>query len=284
MVTEADLSGRTLPWFPLIDSPEGLVIAERCPNPGFARYLYRAAPLDGEIFWYLPPAAQTPALAGLVNSILPPWPPSSTDELGSQEMSDSTTVLGQRDEKQESDPIRDCPNAPSHWPLLPTGKQRLGKERGVLVVLGLQLLFKEKNCTKLQGVWEKGEKVGGGGCSTAVDTGIVQGIRTPDLPQEPHAEFCQGGKKEEVSVSALQMDIFLCPKKCFVLLMLKAATQSWNAWPRNSDQQGNQENRMQSLPIFTSSTSLRLIAKFQKKCPLRITKKRNRVEKEYGWF
>lgn len=86
--------------------------------------------------------------------------------------------------------------------------------------------------------------MGGGGCSTAVDTGIVQGIRTPDLPHEPSAEFCQEGRKEEVSVSALRMDVFLCPKKFFVPLMLKAATQSWGigTQPLNSDQQGNQEN------------------------------------------
>ena len=88
----------------------------------------------------------------------------------------------------------------------------------------------------------------------AVDTGTVQGSRTPELPREPKAEYCQGGRKEEVSGSAFWMDVFLCPHKCFMPLMLKAATQSWGVGvqPLNSDQQGNRENRMQALLIFTS--------------------------------
>lgn len=127
-----------------MDSPENLVVPERCLEPGFARYLYRAAPLDGEISWYLAPVAQTPALAGLTSSTVPRWPRSSTDVLGCEETSDSAIVLGQWEEKQESDPRRDCPHAPGHCPLLPTS----GRGRGVLVVLGLHLVFKEKNCSK----------------------------------------------------------------------------------------------------------------------------------------
>ena len=92
----------------------------------------------------------------------------------------------------------------------------------------------------------------------AVDAGIVQGIRTPALPHEPNAEFCQGGRQEEVSASALRVGVFLCPKKCSVPSMLKAATQGWGmaARPLNSDQQGNRENRMPSLLICTSLTLL----------------------------
>ena len=54
------------------------------------------------------------------------------------------------------------------------------------------------------------------------------------------------------------MGAFLCPKKCFVPSMLKAATQSWGmaARPLNSDQRGNQEDRMQPLLICTSLTLL----------------------------
>ena len=54
------------------------------------------------------------------------------------------------------------------------------------------------------------------------------------------------------------MGAFLCPEKCFVPSMLKAATQSWGmaARPLNSDQRGNQEDRMQSLLICTSLTLL----------------------------
>ena len=73
---------------------------------------------------------------------------------------------------------------------------------------------------------------GGGGAarrSTApqVDAGVVQGIRTADLAREPNAEFCQGGRQEEVSVSALRVGVFLYPKTCFVPSMLRAATQGW---------------------------------------------------------
>ena len=100
--------------------------------------------------------------------------------------------------------------------------------------------------------------MGGGGRSTAAEAGVVRGIRTPDLPCEPKAEFCQGGRQEEVSVSALRVGVFLCPKKCSVPSMLKAATQGWGmaARPLNSDQQGNWENRMPSLLICTSLTLL----------------------------
>ena len=100
--------------------------------------------------------------------------------------------------------------------------------------------------------------MGGGGRSTAAEAGVVRGIRTPDLPCEPKAEFCQGGRQEEVSVSALRVGAFLCPKKCFVPSMLRAATQGWGmaARPLNSDQRGNQEDRMQPLLICTSLTLL----------------------------
>ena len=94
--------------------------------------LWKITPVFGHVHVLknLPPAAQTPALAGLTNSVLPPWPRSSADALGCQEMSDSTAVLGQWDEKQESDPIRDCLNAPSCCPLLPMGN-RIWARKGV---------------------------------------------------------------------------------------------------------------------------------------------------------
>ena len=40
------------------------------------------------------------------------------------------------------------PSRPKPLPLATHGKQGLGKGRGVLAVLGLHLVFKEKNCTE----------------------------------------------------------------------------------------------------------------------------------------
>lgn len=124
------------------------------------------------------------------------------------------------------------PSRPKPLPLATHGKQGLGKGRGVLAVLGLHLVFKEKNCTERpERRGRKWEGRGGWGArrSTApqVDAGVVQGIRTADLAREPNAEFCQGGRQEEVSVSALRVGVFLYPKTCFVPSMLRAATQGW---------------------------------------------------------
>lgn len=143
------------------------------------------------------------------------------------------------------------PSRSKPLPLATHGKQGRGKGRGVLVVLALQQAPRGLREGGASGSW-------GSQLDAAVDAGIVQGIRTPALPHEPNAEFCQGGRQEEVSASALRVGVFLCPKKCSVPSMLKAATQSWGmaARPLNSDQRGNQEDRMQSLLICTSLTLL----------------------------